>query len=341
MNIMITDSLKALSPEITTDVKDAVTCCASSRLHCALINESGLDGRIDGGVGFALAYPFWRVSVARAAEAEILGLESKELIDAVGDAVDALRFGNPLRITVDAYIEPHIGLGSKTSLLLAVGASVRKLQAFDSSVLEIAETVGRGGTSGVGVHLFSHGHFVWDSGRTFPEEKSQFGPSSRRLARPPTLYRRHDAEWLTVVHFRFTDLGVYGQLETNVFGKYCPVPHSDTRQIQQIMENLIWRGLSDRNNDALQMGIRSIQCLGFKRAEWGIQSDATKAFRRYWEQKVSSTALGLSSMGPTMYCITADASEAIAIIRDYSIPPHHLVVTKRATHGARFWGGSV
>ena len=35
-----------------------------ARIHCALLNESGIFNRVDGGIGFALCDPYWEFEVS-------------------------------------------------------------------------------------------------------------------------------------------------------------------------------------------------------------------------------------------------------------------------------------
>lgn len=69
----------------------------------------------------------------------------------------------------------HSGLGSGTQLSLAVGKLISDFTDNKMEVPQIAHTVGRGGTSGIGVASFDNGGFIID-GDTIMEKKLHFYP---------------------------------------------------------------------------------------------------------------------------------------------------------------------
>lgn len=255
---------------------------APARIHVSLINESGLFGRIDGGIGFSINDPKWVIDVYRSQgkafkEFENPSTETEVLID---QALAKLgqRFTTALSVKLKARfsLESHIGLGSKTSLLLAVGKIVCELEGVRFDPVEMASLLGRGGTSGVGVHLADKGGIVWDAGRKYPSSKSEFGPSSLSLDSPPKLLLRQYASWLQVIHFRVAEVGIFGQRESDIFRENCPVPSDETAAIIGITASLILPSLVERDEVALQHALSSIQNLGMKKVEWDNQDPVTK-----------------------------------------------------------------
>ena len=82
-----------------------------------------------------------------------------------------------------------------------------------------------------------------------------------------------------------------------------------------------------------------IQSLGFKKHEWLAQGTATKRFRTFWESAGMREALGLSSLGPTMYVLTTRPYEVAEVIRAFEMSPLHLTVTGIAKAGAEVTEG--
>jgi len=199
----------------------SLTVRAPARIHCALLNESGVLDRIDGSVGFALCKPFWEMKVRLGSAVSNLDMVHSEHKRAIAFVLDRFRrkfaFNHEISIAVHHKIPPHIGLGSKTSLVMALGWALSRLVPVRWDERELATFLGRGGTSGVGVHAFSEGGFIWDAGRKFPMMKQEYGPSSEGLAPAPNKVICADLKGFKIVHFRFALQGASGLREIGFF----------------------------------------------------------------------------------------------------------------------------
>src|SRR5690606_8601338 len=85
----------------------------------------------------------------------------------------------------------HSGLGSGTQLSLAVAQLISKINDQDLTAPEMAEIVGRGGTSGIGVASFDQGGFIVDGGHR-TNIKHGFLPSSASKASAPPIIARYN-----------------------------------------------------------------------------------------------------------------------------------------------------
>ena len=196
------------------------------------------------------------------------------------------------------------------------------------NVLKSATLVGRGGTSGIGVHSFNKGQFVWDAGHAYPSEKSEIAPSSISSAvPPPNVVAQFPCHWISIVHFRFEQDGPHGEQEQQVFERFCPTPHDDTLFALKAVKSFLVPGLLEQREDLLQEGIRRLQQGGLKRIEWEYQGSITSAFRHHWTTLGRPEALGLSSFGPTMYVVTTRPESVVESIKTFGHSPLHLVVT--------------
>lgn len=308
-----------------------------ARIHCGLINESGLFGRIDGGIGFTIDAPYWELDINESDTPVVdqhLPAELREAIVQVRDTLSPLFLTANLTVTPRQTIPAHVGFGSKTALVLAVGKAFCHLRGYNLSPIQLATIFGRGGTSGIGIHTFERGGFVWDAGRRYPAEKDRFGPSSLQLAQPPALLQQLHFDWLQVVHFRFDDGTLHGSHEVSIFEQFCPVPEDETRELYTVVAAQIVPALLEQHEPALQDGLRLLQTLGLKRVEWEQQPTTTQRFRNYWEQSGRHEALLLSSMGPTLVCLTHKPEEIVDIVRAFDAAPHALTVTTLNNYGA-------
>jgi beta-RFAP synthase len=143
-------------------------------------------------------------------------------------------------------------------------------------------------------------------------------------------------KWLSVVHFRFSRVGLHGENEADAFRKHCPLDHSSTREAYANLSLNILPGLIERDFHRVQLGIASIQQIGFKTLEWNSQSPETLAFRDYWQSLQIVEALGLSSFGPTLYCLTQRPEIIVEVVKNSGYTHNHLTVTDVNNIGATF-----
>ena len=311
---------------------------APARLHVGLLNESGTWGRIDGSIGFAIADPHWIIEVALDdvpmvfAEAEL----SRELAAAALALLTKIYAETHVALSINVLksVPAHAGFGSKTSLLMLLASAAQRLGALPSmDAIGMGAYIGRGGTSGVGVHASQLGGVTLDLGRNFPGDKRAFGPSSTSHSHPPRLARWLPASQLPVVHLRFAESGPAGQEEVDVFRRACPVPVSDTVKIDRLVRTEFVRGLADADEIRINSALGQLQRLGVKREEWNSQAEVTKEFSRYMKARIPDLAICLSSMGPTLFTISNRIAEVMLAVEEFEVNPHHLTQTHMATHG--------
>jgi beta-ribofuranosylaminobenzene 5'-phosphate synthase len=321
-----------MSEHLSTETtEDLVRVIAPARIHCGLLNESGLFGRIDGGIGFSIANPYWTIDVSTKElpnQSISLCLEHERAINYVLDRFKLLYKVDNISISISDSIPIHAGLGSKTSLMLGVGYAIAKLFSLPIAPFELAKIVGRGSTSGIGVHSFFSGGFVWDFGRKFPESKQEFSPSSSSCLLPPREILHLPVDWLKVIHFRFDNSGPHGLIEKNIFKHYCPIPESETRHTLSVVSGALIPALFEKDEELLQNALRCLQHSGFKQYEWLHQGDTTKGFKAYWDSCGSPIALGLSSMGPSMYCLTHDTDKVLSLLENFDGQPLQCTVSE-------------
>lgn len=318
-----------------------VEVVSPSRVHCGLINESGIDGWVDGGVGISLDEPSWRIRLrsrpptrrtdgpAQVAAQRVIATLSQAWRVPVCD------------IELVSNVPFHTGLGAKTSLYMGIARGYAHLNGIAASTLQLATLVGRGGTSGVGVHGSSVGGIVVDAGRGFPHPKSSFGPSSEVLDGPPGLRARYaaPADW-RVLHLRLASTGLHGEEESRFFARECPVPIDETRTIIRLIDGRLLPALSVCGLADVNEVLDELQGLGLKRREWEVQNLRTRAFRDVWtEHRTSLRRLApicLSSMGPTMYMVTDSPEREIRELVRLGIDGSSVGVSKISETGTWF-----
>ena len=274
-----------------------------SRIHITLIDLNGALGRIDGGVGLALEEPFIEITAEKADESEgviVEGSRNQRYKDVAERVMSVFNSGG-IRLRVLHEYEPHVGLGSGTQISLAVAKAYAELYGLDKSVEELAFIVGRGGTSGIGVAAFRVGGFVVDGGHS-RNEKKDFLPSSASKATPPPLISRLDfPDWKIFLAVPGRK-GFYGHREVNLFQENCPIPLDEVRELAHLILMKLLPSVVEEDIQSFGDTLWRIQHLGFKRIEvnqygeriWSVMGEAREVF----------PAVGMSSTGPTVYCIS-------------------------------------
>jgi len=283
--------------------------CSYPRIHVCLFDLAGATGRKHGGAGFTLDGLPTRIVASRSGETRVLvdgdnGTFGAEIEAALLRISTCVRQSLIADIRVSPGPNPHLGLGSKTAIMLGVLEALKRLFALALTDADIQKLSGRGGTSGIGVNSFFTGGFIIDGGH--PQDHSQiFEPSSFRseFPIPPIMFRTAIPEtW----RFHLCDvsggLRMFGADEVAFFRANTPVPAAEVFESIAIAYHALAPAVRNSDLDLFRSGIARISELGFKKREISGQSDDVRtlitALRSY-----DSCAVGMSSMGPLVYAI--------------------------------------
>ena len=284
-----------------------------SRLHLTLIDMNASLGRIDGGAGITLSSPRVVISAQRSDVLEVTG--SSALAEKIQSAArKLLPEGEGVRINVEEDMFAHVGLGSGTQAALSAAAAVNELYGLGKSVRELAITVGRGGTSGIGVASFEAGGFIVDGGHKF-SDKGSFSPSSASRASPaPVLFRHDFPDWEIVLALPSTQ-GVFDKKEVDIFRNVCPVPLDQVRELSHIILMKLMPAVIEKDIEAFGYAINHIQGLGFKRHEVLLQHQAVRDIMDLMQESGAYGA-GMSSFGPAVFAVVDNSKDATCIKED-------------------------
>lgn len=289
---------------------------AYPRLHLSLIDLGGWTYRKYGGAGFSIAGLPVEVSAYLKIKAEqVRGLA---LLDGRGksDVMSAIsRFKElhptpEFEVALESIPQQHIGLGTKTALVLAV---LKAADIVTASKLELESMHGlskRGGTSGVGFNLFFQGGFIVDGGQ--PPGSRDYGPSSaaRGALLAPVVCRA------TIPNgWRFHLLlprgnRISGREEIAFFQKHTPVPEIEVLKALALIYHGVAPAVLTDDLATLKSVLTELHSIGFKKREVENQSDNVISLMSSI-RSLPDCCVGLSSMGPLVY--------VIAIDRDYEL----------------------
>ncbi len=316
---------------------------APSRIHLGLIDLHGGLGRVDGGIGIALAAPDTVLEAERCTVCRVFGgdeAQAARVRQAAAAVVSRFGVTGNAAVTIIRTPPKHAGLGAGTALSLATGKALCELYGIDVSVDDLARIVGRGGTSGIGTAAFASGGLIVDGGHSFGKsgEKTDFRPSSASPGiHPPPVIARHPfpEEWQVLLVVPEVGSGVSGTGEQDIFREACPVPRAE---VQEICHEIVMRllpGIVRRDLPSFAAAVSTIQNIGFKKVEIERQAPVVHALLAGLRD-AGAACTGMSSFGPTVYAVTAGdpADLEEAAIRILGGTPHLIIRTRGDNRGA-------
>lgn len=322
-----------------------------SRLHITQIDLNGSYGRIDGGIGLTLADPHF-ILEAVPADKEITieftetagGSQSErnacinKVIAAAEKAAARYVPGTGYHFTVHQLYPAHSGLGSGTQMSLAAAKLIAELSGHHPASTELAELVGRGGTSGIGVHAFELGGFIADGGHS-KKEKSSFMPSSVSTARPACLLGRYPfpEDWGVLLAVPAFGNRYNGAAEKNIFQTHCPVPKTDVEQVSHLVFMNLIPFLIEHDIEAFGHALDQIQAVGFNKIEMTLQPPELTSLMHNMRD-AGAYGVGLSSFGPTLFTVYDRANKDIVGATQELLGEDGLVIATRGqNHGAELF----
>ncbi len=277
-----------------------------SRLHFSLLDLNGALGRIDGGFGLTIAHPNFQIIAERSTTIDVSASIYRERATTVLQRFQQAYPFPGIKIKFESEIPTHSGFGSGTQLALGIAQAVNLLYRFELNVQQLAQVVGRGGTSGIGVAAFDTGGFIVDGGHRYPEEKASFLPSSAvgDILPPPILFR-----------YPFPDLSmlivmpncsrIYGDKEIELFRTLCPQPEWVAQKLSHILLLQILPALVEDDMHNFGKALNDIQTFGWKRVEIDAQGSELQSTLDFLHDSRAFGA-GVSSWGPAICAITED-----------------------------------
>lgn len=286
------------------------------RIHLGLIDLGGATFRRYGGAGFTLSSLSTELVAVPSRRLVVNGLDKldtqgqQDLISALERLLKVVPSART-RITIKKLPPQHVGLGTKTALLL--GAITVATLATDVRLPPklAKQLAGRGGASGVGVNTFFSGGFLTDVGHK-SNKLGDYEPSSTQvpLSYPPVSCRvKIPSSWVFYLLLpggqRYS-----GVSEAEFFQLNTPVPKAEVMRCLALTYHGVVPAVLTKDLALLKMSIQGLQRTGFKRRELEAQPDTIKGIIEQF-QRTPECAAGVSSMGPLIYVIADKNNEAV------------------------------
>ena len=297
---------------------EAVCVRAPGRLHLGFLDPGATLGRRFGSIGLVID-GFETVVDLKAAAAD-LATRGGAVDDASGDAelararahLATLRkhTGRPaaLHLHLSRWLPAHAGFGSGTQLALAVGRAFAHWHGLDLSTATLAQWLGRGLRSGIGIAGFDQGGLLVDGG---PSASGEVAPLLCRLAMP--------ADWRVIVVLDPRHRGLSGAQEKQAIAALAPLQQAAAADLCHQLLMRVLPGAATQDFAAFATGLtRMQQVLGehFAPAQQGsayTSASVGRLLRWVAAQQAVAAGIGQSSWGPTGFAIVESPARAEAL----------------------------
>ena len=291
---------------------------AYPRIHITLVDLGHATGRRYGGAGFAVDGLTTTACAKEASDTELVGPRHFEAPDVAGirAALDRLsdRVGTGFKVCVRCEAPSHVGLGTKTSCVIAALRACNKVVDAQLGISEILRLAGRGGTSGIGVNTAFVGGFVADAGHP-ADALEPLVPSSAGIGVyefPPAIVNFAVPEDWRIHLFLPDGERLTRRAEREFFVRNTPIPRSEILEVLASVYHGVAPAFATGNLPELARSLLRIHQLGFKKREVAAQGSMVIDLLRELND-LEDVAAGMSSMGPLVYAITKGASDNIAV----------------------------
>ncbi|GAB4418847.1 MAG: beta-ribofuranosylaminobenzene 5'-phosphate synthase [Anaerolineae bacterium] len=279
---------------------------APARLHLGMFDISGSLGRRFGGLGVAIAKPAVRLEASRSDKLTAEGPEAARVLEFARRYLDAASLQAGAHFRVEQAIPRHVGLGSGTKLGLAVAQALATLYDQSTDPYTLAQAVGRGHRSAIGLWTFAQGGFVVEGGHR---------PNST-LPAPLLLRYPMPTNWSCVLAIPDQFTGLNGQAEATAFEQLA-VPADLAARIAHVVLMSLLPALVEGQLAEFGVALTQVQRLVgdcFSPVQGGQFSNSRSAELIEAFLAGGAAGAGQSSWGPTVYGLAADETQGQQLV---------------------------
>ena len=317
-----------------------VTISAHPRIHMTLISMHHNGYRINGGLGFAIDRPQAEIRVQVSPIIKLIDMRefpfsveaSQRLINTLNIVQKQYALANGIEVTVVGGPLTHYGFGTGTRIRLACIEALFLVNGYAYTKYDLQRISGRGGTSGVGVYTYFTGGLVFDAGH--PNRAQSLVPSSVAEGRGsfPLLLRSVEMPGWDIGLCIPTNIGtVNAEAEYNHFTRTCPISLESAMSVLHHCAFGILPAAMENDLDTFAKAVREIQNGEWKLAERRLHGSQLEKLEHALYQ-AGALAVGMSSIGPTLYFFATDVLSVVAKLEELRLPCR-LLVTKPANEG--------
>lgn len=293
-----------------------VTVRAPARLHLGFVDLGGALGRKFISAGIAIDGFGTEISVRASNKFEATGPGSERALNYARTLYEKWNLDGGCKVIVHTSIPAHSGLGSGTQMALCLGSGIAALWGIDVDIMELADMLGRGARSGIGVAAFQQGGLIVDGGR---------GQHTRV---PPTIVRHPFPDaWRILLVLDESDSGLHGSSESDAFSTLPRFSDQCAGFLSRQVLARILPGIVENNISEFGLGVSEIQArVGdyFAPAQGGRYTSAAVAQVIEYLVEMNVPGVGQSSWGPTAFGFFDSDTAAHSMLRELQTRFTHL-----------------
>jgi beta-RFAP synthase len=315
-----------------------VRVTTGSRLHFGLFRLPGQQPkgvRQCGGVGLMIEHPGLAVCAEPANSSSVVGAVQERAQDLISKVVRACSLDQAFHLEVESCPRQHVGLGTGTQLSLAIALALTRASGQHAGptldVLDLAQGLGRGQRSALGIHGFMQGGFLVDGGK---------GPAT--AVAPLVARAEFPEDWRVLLIVPPGEPGCHGPNETQAFADLARHGAADSECDALCRLTLLGMLPALKEADLPAFGESLYEFnrrVGemFRPAQGGVYGHRITAELVTFLRQQNVHGTGQSSWGPTVFAIAeADRAEHLAqLVRERSgFQETEIIVTRARNRGA-------
>ena len=282
---------------------------APSRLHFGLLALGDACQRRFGGVGAMIERPGVDIRVSRHRGLSTPGPLGQRVRDLVRRWCQWHQLPHQPNCRIDILSIPslHIGLGVGTQLALAIASGLNRFERDDdrASVVELAQSTGRGQRSAVGTLGFEQGGLVSERGKLADEAISKL---DCRVPLP--------ASWRFVLLCP-PGAGLHGRREEAAFSQLKPIPPEVSRRLAAEIRDCMLPAAQSGQFDQFSASVYRYghtAGLCFADVQGGAYNGANVTRLVSQIRAAGTKGVAQSSWGPTLFALAPDQAAAESLV---------------------------
>ena len=302
-------------PRMHIDSQDTVTLRAPARLHLGFLDPSASLGRRFGSIGVVIDGFETEVELSTAVSDRVTAAtpEGDAQMERASAYLRALRARSgrtdTLHLRLLRVLPAHGGFGSGTQLALAIARAFAQWHRMEVSTPTLAQWLGRGQRSGIGIQGFDLGGLLVDGG---PAADGRPAPLLSRISLPE--------DWRIVVVQDDREQGLAGNDEKGAMAALGAMSAARSAEICHEVLMRVLPGAASAEFGIFALGVSRVQqLLGeyFAPVQDGraYTSAAVGRLMTWVAASAHEAAIGQSSWGPTGFAIVESQARAEALER--------------------------
>lgn len=279
---------------------------APARLHLGMFDIGGSLGRRFGGLGVAISRPAVVLAAQAGEHLTAEGPEAGRVLEFARTYLNAIGLQAGAHFQIEQAIPRHVGLGSGTKLALSVAQALATLYDRPVDPYSLAQAVGRGMRSAVGLWTFASGGLVVEGGH-HPDQPLP-APLLARYPMPET--------WFCVLAVPEALTGLNGRAEAAAFSRLTP-PAEQAAKIAHVVLMSLLPALVEQNLAEFGPALTQVQHLVgecFEPVQGGHFSHSRSAELIEALLGWGAAGAGQSSWGPAVYGLVANEEEGRRLV---------------------------